>query len=267
MRRRAGFTLLEVLTTVLIIGVLAAVTLPVFSGAKGDTQAAVCAANRASLQSRMTVLEVKNRSLPAEQVQEKIQAELDEYACPSGGTYTVCLYGGQWTVLCSAHSETNPTIPLARTMRAKGYINASNVAAGSTRIDSTSPNGTRTLAIKAALDTDLAALNAKTWAAINIRYNGKNYYKLVWTSTEIENLSAGDQFAVMCLDMYTGAYSVWLSTVYKQSLTQDGATSYYNILALQSEISTSKSATAAQKLNYTYMNALYYQTINALAAG
>lgn len=102
-RRRAGFTLVELLVVVLVLGILVGVALPMYLSAVADSKEKTCQANMHSIKSAAQAYYVKNGSFTADMAD--LLGDLQTApVCPSAGTYTV---GGAAdtgpTVSCSEH--------------------------------------------------------------------------------------------------------------------------------------------------------------------
>lgn len=104
--RTKGFTLAELLVVVAIVGVLVAISVPVFVSHLDKARATTCEANRTTLKHHILadymsgdISEIDNASLQK-------YTEKDDAKCPSGGTYTVTgdLEDGTFSVKCSKHS-------------------------------------------------------------------------------------------------------------------------------------------------------------------
>lgn len=109
---KKGFTLAELLIVIAIIGVLVAVSIPVFTSQKEKAKEATCAANRRSLFSA-----VMNEQISSDQSSnmEKVKAAADTLGatangyyvtglCPDHGTITIQFYDdGEVDVSCSVH--------------------------------------------------------------------------------------------------------------------------------------------------------------------
>ena len=100
-KRKSGFTLVELLAVVLIIGILISVAINVFSSSTEKAEATVCAANTRSLKGMLTV-----SHLSGENVQETFDANVKSFLCPSGGviSYTYSRESAEYFVKCSIHN-------------------------------------------------------------------------------------------------------------------------------------------------------------------
>ena len=108
-RRRGGFTLMEMLIVVALIGILAAVAIPVFTGSLDRSREAACAANRRSLKG---LLSVTYMTEGRDAVADTYRDHGAEYTCPSGGKLSSSMEErtGVMTVSCTVHSSPDLTM-------------------------------------------------------------------------------------------------------------------------------------------------------------
>ena len=100
--RTKGFTLVEIMIVVAIIGLLAAIAIPNFVRARAKAQAEACIANLRQIEGAIQVWAVDNSKADtdvptwADLVPNYIRTQP---ACPSGGTYNVpgCTVAGRPT--------------------------------------------------------------------------------------------------------------------------------------------------------------------------
>jgi prepilin-type N-terminal cleavage/methylation domain-containing protein len=97
-RKEEGFTLVELMVVVLIIGILVAIAIPVFNAAKGNAQKKSCFANQRTLEGAAQTYQADSGSLPtAGTVNGSFAALVPTYVktapyCPAGTTasyYTI----------------------------------------------------------------------------------------------------------------------------------------------------------------------------------
>ena len=136
-QNRHGFTLIELIVLIAIIGILAAIVVPKFTGLVDDSRAKVCESDRAALERHYTYC-VTNGNPPitggttivdylAAFPNEIITA--DYVPCPSNGTVTWALDNlGNITLSCSIHRT---TITAEQTVQDE-MINLVNLLAGMT---------------------------------------------------------------------------------------------------------------------------------------
>lgn len=113
MRRKKGFTLAELLIVVAILGVLAAVAIPVFTANLDRARDTVCLANRTSAQHVIVMGRLLDQTLDAKGAEELVADSVGalDTLCPSGGKYYVgtTMDASQRLVLqCTRHGKTPP---------------------------------------------------------------------------------------------------------------------------------------------------------------
>lgn len=110
-RDKRGFTLGELLIVVAIIGVLVAISIPVFKGKLDKAKETTCLANRRSLYSEVAngYLGGDYSSLSGafnELYTKGGSKNVNEYVCPAGGTFTWQDNGdGTGKIICSYHDK------------------------------------------------------------------------------------------------------------------------------------------------------------------
>ncbi|GEM_PF-841465 len=109
MRKRSGFTLMELLIVVAIIAILAAIAISVFSSSQEKARAAACLANRRSLYAIATTAYMTGEY---DTLKDAFLGEYDagtsQFVCPSGGTFTWADGGdGVEHIVCSVHGASS----------------------------------------------------------------------------------------------------------------------------------------------------------------
>jgi prepilin-type N-terminal cleavage/methylation domain-containing protein len=106
--RRTGFTLVEIMIVIAIIGLLAAVAVPNFMRAQRKAKEQVCAMNRDQIDSSKQLWCTENKKSEKDTPSEdEIRVYLKDSKfpqCPGGGTYSINPVDAKCT--CTVHAET-----------------------------------------------------------------------------------------------------------------------------------------------------------------
>lgn len=106
MKRNKGFTMVEIMIVVAIIGLLAAIAIPSFIRARADSQKNACIANLWKIAAAKEEWALANAKAVGDVVVEK---EVDKYIkggrpeCPAGGTYDYGKIGQEPTCSIKGH--------------------------------------------------------------------------------------------------------------------------------------------------------------------
>lgn len=104
-RKQKGFTLGELLIVVAIIGVLVAVSIPIFTGQLEKAKLATCQANRRSLLAEVRIKALDD-DISQEEAFKEVYTDASKYPCPKGGTFSF----ENGVIKCSVHDGTGGTV-------------------------------------------------------------------------------------------------------------------------------------------------------------
>ena len=109
LRNQKGFTLMELMIVIVIIGVLAAIAVPSYKGYVEKAQKATCEANRRTLSTAAGMYYIDHENAYPTAVSELTDFvdNVDKIKCPTGGTYTFSATSNE--VTCSKHPATTPS--------------------------------------------------------------------------------------------------------------------------------------------------------------
>jgi prepilin-type N-terminal cleavage/methylation domain-containing protein len=103
-RKDEGFTLVELMVVVLIIGILVAIAIPVFNAAKDNAETKQCFATERTVEGQARAYEAENNNLPATTGDLVTDGYIkDAPVCKAGGAYTWDATAG--TLTCGDHGH------------------------------------------------------------------------------------------------------------------------------------------------------------------
>jgi prepilin-type N-terminal cleavage/methylation domain-containing protein len=112
--RRAGYTLLEIMIVVVIIGLLAAIAIPSFLRARATSQANACINNLRQIESGINQWAMETGQTSGTPIPDistvsayiKLNSGSSVPTCPGGGIYTTATVGAVPQVSCSLSTLT-----------------------------------------------------------------------------------------------------------------------------------------------------------------
>ncbi len=111
MRNQKGFTLIELIMVIVILGILAAVAIPKFVDLSGNAETSACKANQAAIESAAAIKYAENAAggnaaFPAAAALKDLFPGNTLPTCPGGGdAYTTTYNATTGTVSCSIASH------------------------------------------------------------------------------------------------------------------------------------------------------------------
>lgn len=217
-----GFTLGELLIVVAILGVIVAVSVPIFNSHRDEAKESVCLGNRTAFKQALTIQMMTRHYNYTELVNSGyFENHKEEYKCPSGGVYSLKMISdGNLLVDCSVHGTVTFDVLMMDVATSIGEWEGAYV------IDGQGTNGTNYQKVKAELDklgVDLERdYGARLWAAI--RYTDNTYpdragkIMLVWSTWDAYRVPDNEstrwaRVPAICFDEAQGKYIVGMSAV------------------------------------------------------
>lgn len=114
MKSKKGFTLVELMVVVIILGILVAIAIPIYNNVTFDAKAKACAANIRTLEGAINMYFAQNNEYP-KQIEDlnPFIKDLDSIKCPFGKEYKLANNGNgiDTTDHDHKHSSTSESTP------------------------------------------------------------------------------------------------------------------------------------------------------------
>jgi MSHA pilin protein MshA len=102
---RAGFTLIELVMIIVVIGILAAVAVPKYANLSGDAETATCHGKQGAIHAAIAVYYARNHTLPDSLAPDMFASGVVP-RCPAGGVITYTAAGDStYTLTCTVHGN------------------------------------------------------------------------------------------------------------------------------------------------------------------
>ncbi len=99
-----GFTLIELMVVILIIGILVAIAVPVFFSARSQGEIATCQDNLRTIDGVVSQYSARHGDWPTDISQLEPEFLREIPACPAGGVYSLSSTNPPWALCSIGHT-------------------------------------------------------------------------------------------------------------------------------------------------------------------